>query len=448
VTLRGADQAKLDKLGVRLLLDGTVAADGGVLHARLHLDDPAKHVALWSVELSGPASSPDALEAQVGARAIAVMNCAGQALRPTDGLSDAEALGLYLHACDLFEAKSGVDDAQEAYGVFDALRRAVAKTPGFAPAHSSLAKFLAYYAWLMPEPATRAEAEREARRALALDPKDSDAYTALSMLRPVSDYAGRETLLQQALATDPSRAFANTLQAKLLSDVGRSKEALDFLQRAAAANPLSLDATTDGALVANGQTAAGEAELDRLSRLWPHSGEMWFHRLVIYGMEGRSDDVLAVLDDRQSRPKGFTEPEVELMRMGPRADKLRTPAAIAEARRQMLTAPVRLQWGLEGRIANLSHLGFVDDAFRLADRYTAAAMTRVDSPAFLFDPGMAAARRDPRFMAFAARLGLVDYWRSTGKWPDYCAEPGLPYDCKAEAARLAAAGKGAGAGRP
>jgi hypothetical protein len=39
-------------------------------------------------------------------------------------------------------------------------------------------------------------------------------------------------------------------------------------------------------------------------------------------------------------------------------------------------------------------------------------------------------------MRLAARLGLVDYWRSSGHWPDFCADPGLPYDCKAEAARL------------
>ena len=40
-------------------------------------------------------------------------------------------------------------------------------------------------------------------------------------------------------------------------------------------------------------------------------------------------------------------------------------------------------------------------------------------------------------MALAAKLGLVDCWRATGKWPDFCAGPGLPYDCRAEAARLA-----------
>jgi hypothetical protein len=54
----------------------------------------------------------------------------------------------------------------------------------------------------------------------------------------------------------------------------------------------------------------------------------------------------------------------------------------------------------------------------------------------LFGVGTSAMRRDPRFMPLAARLGLVDYWRSSGPWPDFCSEPGLPYDCKVEAARL------------
>jgi hypothetical protein len=47
-------------------------------------------------------------------------------------------------------------------------------------------------------------------------------------------------------------------------------------------------------------------------------------------------------------------------------------------------------------------------------------------------------RRDPRFAAFCAKLGLCDYWTKTGHWPD-CADAGvLPYDFKAECRRLAA----------
>jgi hypothetical protein len=45
-------------------------------------------------------------------------------------------------------------------------------------------------------------------------------------------------------------------------------------------------------------------------------------------------------------------------------------------------------------------------------------------------------RNDPRFMPLAARYGLVRYWKKTGRWPDFCLEADLPYDCKAEAAKL------------
>jgi hypothetical protein len=44
-------------------------------------------------------------------------------------------------------------------------------------------------------------------------------------------------------------------------------------------------------------------------------------------------------------------------------------------------------------------------------------------------------------MDLAERLGLVAYWRTSGKWPEYCSQPSLPYDCKTEAARTGAASK-------
>jgi hypothetical protein len=44
--------------------------------------------------------------------------------------------------------------------------------------------------------------------------------------------------------------------------------------------------------------------------------------------------------------------------------------------------------------------------------------------------------RDAPFMALAKRLGLVDLGVKSGHWPDFCRDPRLPYDCKAEAAKL------------
>jgi adenylate cyclase len=432
LSLRGPGQAaSLKKLGVRLLLDGTVAKDGDTLRARVRLDDPGKHVTLWSVELSGPASATDALEAQVGARATAVINCAGQALRPAGGLSDPEALKLYLHACDLLEDNGFGDDARAVYGVIDSFRQVTVRAPGFAPGHSALARTLANYkVFVAANPA--AEVEREARRALAIDPKDVDAYVALSLVRPTSDYAGRERLLDQALAANPSWPSANLAKAILLNDVGLIAESVPYAERAAAANPLSLDVPTYVFLAESGRTGAADAELERLHRLWPHSAQLWFDRIVVYAMEGRYDEAQEVLDDRGSRPKIFSDSDFQLLRTGLLV-RPRTPAAIAEVRRRLLTWPVTEWDALQARILMLSKLGLVDDAFDVADRW-ARGKEEGSRTSFLF--GAEAMRRDPRFIPFAARLGLVDYWRNTGKWPDFCAEPGLTYDCKAEAAKV------------
>ena len=35
----------------------------------------------------------------------------------------------------------------------------------------------------------------------------------------------------------------------------------------------------------------------------------------------------------------------------------------------------------------------------------------------------------------ARRFGLVRYWTETNTWPDFCAKPGLGYDCRAVAAK-------------
>jgi hypothetical protein len=55
----------------------------------------------------------------------------------------------------------------------------------------------------------------------------------------------------------------------------------------------------------------------------------------------------------------------------------------------------------------------------------------------IFRPAFADVHRDPRFMQAAQRLGLLDYWRKSGNWPDFCSDPDLPYDCKAEAEKAA-----------
>jgi DNA-binding winged helix-turn-helix (wHTH) protein/TolB-like protein len=439
-TLRGAGMAaRLEKLGVRLLIDGTVAMDGDVLRARVHLDDPTRRLTLWSAELSDRASDPNALEAQVGARTAVVLNCAGPALRPVGGLSDPGALRSYLQACELIETGIGSNASPAVYSAVDALRQVTVRAPGFAPGHSALAWLLARFKQAPALPSAAAEAEREARRALAIDPKDSEAYLALSLLRPLSDYVGREKLVDQALAANPSSAYANFEKGNLLLGVGRFAEGVASIERASAANPLSLTMTPDIVHVAGGHTALGNTELERLQRLWPHSTIVWWHRVSIYLMEQRIDDVLKLIGDPAA---GFDDTSLRRLRTALLAAQAPTPAAVAEVRQQMLTDPAVNASDYAVRVGTLASMGLTDDAFRLADRWARAPQDDYSGTRYLFPPrGAGELQRDPRFIALAAKLGLVDYWRATGKWPDFCAEPGLPYDCKAEAAKAVVASR-------
>jgi len=53
----------------------------------------------------------------------------------------------------------------------------------------------------------------------------------------------------------------------------------------------------------------------------------------------------------------------------------------------------------------------------------------------LFSQNLAPLRQNPRVPQLLARWGLLDYWRQSGKWPDFCGEPGLAFDCKAAAGK-------------
>jgi hypothetical protein len=59
---------------------------------------------------------------------------------------------------------------------------------------------------------------------------------------------------------------------------------------------------------------------------------------------------------------------------------------------------------------------------------------------------MAPFRNDPRFWSVALRTGLVDYWRTTQAWPDFCR--GRLEACKTQAAEAARKGAAGAAARP
>jgi hypothetical protein len=77
-------------------------------------------------------------------------------------------------------------------------------------------------------------------------------------------------------------------------------------------------------------------------------------------------------------------------------------------------------------------LGDVDGAYAAAEALLAREGER-GWWGMLFEPSTQSMRRDRRFMPFMQRAGLIEYWRASDRWPDFCAEPDLPFDCRTEA---------------
>lgn len=443
--LKGGDlAAQAKKLGVGLMFSGTVQGKGANVDVSMRLDDPVQQATLWTAEMSGPAAQSDQLQARVGALTVAVLNCSQQGLAPGARLTDA-ALQAFLHACELSQTAShGLAGVRATYEMLDAMRQAAREAPDFAAAHSVLAKHLAFVAdeQVVDQTAPlRAEAEREANRALELDPKDPDAFVAFGLLTPTLEFAKREEYYRRALASNPSWSHANGFLGNVMTDTGRLKEAASLYQRAASVNPQSNDWASMAArgLVQIGASDQADSELKRLSQLWPEDPLIFkgeFENLII---QKRWSDALRLMDRASAFAGAFSPSWVAGWRQILITLQSGDPSARDSERQDLLASGTSSP---EKAIAYLALLGFVDDAFSVADRDLRINPAAEASSDFLFDPETESLRRDPRFMNLAARFGLVDYWRRTGHWPDFCSEPGLPYDCRQVAAKVAGQSRG------
>jgi TolB-like protein len=433
LTLRGPDRdAAVARLGLDDTVEGAVRSDGKTLTVSLHLEDAKAHVILWTPQFTAPVGQAAQLRTDIVTRATRTIN----QLKDTDFAKAAPStIAAFLAAGDQLDPAGGAGDEA---GVA-AIRQVVAEAPDFAPAHSTLAWALI---WSLPgrppdeRAQTAAEAGKEAKRALELNPNDSEAYGVLAVLEPPTAYAARETLLLKGLAVGVNQPEVRYNYQVFLAQVGRMDDAVANARQTVAEDPgaryarIGLVAT----LLFSGRFDDADAALDEAVKVWPN--ESWFKQFRVAAAAQRPD----VARTRQL----LSQPDLQAAIGGPAAAAwVRTvteagasgdPAVKAAAAR--LTRAGADAGGIRGELAfpTLAVLGDVDGAFAVADAYFKAG----GDPSLLFGPLTKSMRADERFMALAARIGLTAYWRATGHWPDFCAQPGLPYDCKTEAAKYPA----------
>jgi tetratricopeptide (TPR) repeat protein len=423
------------RLQVGAVLDGAVAGGGGnPLAVKLNIDDPIHHRSIWTHTFSGVG---DDLKTQAASRVVGVLTCSASALRPGAKVPDPDVFSLYLKFCDL--DSDAAADASALVEEERILRQLTTTAPQFSNGHSKLALFLISKSQIDPANAEALlrEAQAQADRALALDAKNSDGYVARAELLPAPEWSQREKNLAVALSLPAAGADPQVIYARMLPEVGRLKAATTHAQKGATLLPWDADALAYSALLLaqSGRTDDAGLALTKALQMAPGNPVVQTFRYHMYEGLGRWDDALNILNDEATRPPQVAqEDDLAASRAFILAMKSGDGPARAAARAAELVSVQRDRSHLMAAISHLSALGFVDDAFRLADQASAQS----DDLSTLFTPLTAPLRQDPGFIALATKLGLVGYWKAAARWPDFCADSGLPYACAAEAAKYAA----------
>lgn len=405
----------------------------GTANADLSLVSSAGRQIMWTSHFEKPTSAQGNLRLPAATRLLSVLDCLAEASGSGEKL-DQPVLKLYLRGCEKFRDEiGGIPDPNQ----LATLREVVARAPRFAPAIAHLA--------LIEVDSDRPDAARALiAKAKALNPKLAKIYLAEVSLLSRSQWSRRQAILSEGLKSDPNSAALHDAMASELSRVGRLDGAVASMKRARELEPISpiYRAGLVYHLMNSGRTEAADKELQAAESIWPTSTTLADIRFAFDMRFG--DPVKALRSARENSEFSNTlESTVGVRNPGPERflmARIDPTAQNIDAVEKAYVDRLREDPGDVGSmVVSLGFFGRLDPIFAAMTHPVAIKNTSNHTNNF-FRPFMKPVRQDPRFMPLAARLGLVRYWTQTGKWPDFCFEPDLPYGCKTEAAKLKAAG--------
>lgn len=396
-------------------LAGSIRRDGDRIRVITRLSNERSGATLWSGNFAFGTNEASRVPRQIAVHAGNVLRCGlfGASTYPKS-LPD-PVLSEFLKFCHYYwvEPNSGK--------MLHSARRAVAAAPEFSAGWSALA-ISAGLAMFEQDPGPRRDGLRRegreaAAKALAIDPSNSEALAAQSPLMESTDFTGQETLLKRALAARPLDCGCEHWQySVMLQNVGRYTDAA--AEAAQAVDMLAFDRESQFSL-ARALNVLGKRE----------EAKQHFDAMIELDLDrALTKDFIAVTEATESGD----------YRAGIRAlanSNLQVPAA---QRAALLTAFRALDSGNAATklqaaqalvvlpddqknyvvVRTLAALGAPREALRtFVNRMNA----RYDWPSLLWHPSMRNVLNEPAFPGVAERMGLINYWRTTGTRPDICA---------------------------
>jgi len=357
--------------------------------------------------------------------AASALGCATAALdsRPSLPL---DVLKRYLGACTSFGSLYGMEDVSI---LIPQLEEVVRRAPHLLPARKQLLLAGAYMSSIPTEVAKPSPQwlRTQIDMARRIEPSMPEIRLAELELLPLMDFAGRIRLVDELREAHPDHMFVLGARAEQLMTVGRNNDAVVDAERTARLDPLASYSRSEyiRALAFSGRLSRAFEELSAFQPFSPVAMNLTDTTFRLNMRYGDPQPALKIL-----RAYGTSKAhEAFLMaRIEPTQENIERAVALASG-----FASERGSYAAASEV--LAAFGRDDEVFEMLMR-----VPRERADLFLlqtlFRPTLEKLRQKPRFLSVAQRFGLLDYWRRSGKWPDFCNEPGLPYDCKTEAAKL------------
>jgi tetratricopeptide (TPR) repeat protein len=430
----GGEPASKASLQAALIVTGVLHGEAGNTIVDVRIEDGSTHESLWSSEFTRDSRRASDLPLEVAARVADAVNMIDFARTAKPPLTDNSALSAMLQTTDMIRDSRGGDWAQ----LIDHAQGVVTRHPDFPFGHSLLAAAYAEAAEdidVTDRARAMAEAARkEANLTLRLDPQDAGAYAVLSGLefdRQPYNYQASEAVLLRGIqfARHPKEPLGGLYQYEGLglANVGRLREALSYQLIAQATDQWSPSKATRLALLyANmGRLPAARSVLDKAVRRWPNHRGLRSARLYIAGFYDRPSEALGVVDQLDAQTSSGDDDDA-IWRTFVEAKAAHSRRQTDLAIRQIREAADQNKIPREFEMMMLAQLGET----RQAVEATNSALDRqILQPWFLFTPVTRNLRQDPSFFGVASRMGLIKYWRETGKRPDFCTDPARRSEC-------------------
>jgi len=334
-------------LGVGLALEGSVRMGGGRVRINAQLVEGSSEEHIWSSRYDRPFGDIFAIQDDIAGQIATALSGHLSRLgvstvvpfvRAVPDTLDLEAYSLFLHGRKLLAEKTSERTIRQALEYFESALR---KDPGFARARVGLAECLL---WMSGEAASHfiegvgrartelalalrsnealaeahsalaglliqddqpLDAEREARRAIALNPSLSDPYRWLAQKAAGEGNIGESVrLLEAAHRIDPVDVNVIAFLGRAYAYAGRDADALAYWERTMPLVPFRTNSHMTEYFLGIGDYERAEASLREMARIRPDNAWTETFRGILAARQGDTKTAHQVVESLKHRGQG------------------------------------------------------------------------------------------------------------------------------------------------